>query len=116
MGARADVLLKVPALLTSPGRRAARPRDRAANPEVEIETAELQALLETKREDFALRAKKLHDAAVVVRQAIDAKDKGATSECAEWRRLGVRRAAMCATGIPTTNAPFRGRRKPAFSE
>ncbi len=75
--ARAEVLLKAPDLLTASGRRAARPRDRAANPEVELETPELQALLETKRQDFALRAEKLRDAAQVVMQAIDAKDKGA---------------------------------------
>jgi hypothetical protein len=75
--ARADVLLKVPDLLTTPGRRAARPKDHAANPEVEIETAELQALLKAKRQDFELRAQKLHDAASVVMQAIDARDKQA---------------------------------------
>jgi cytochrome c556 len=71
------VLLRVPALLTAAGRRAARPRDRASNPEVELETWQLQALLQSKRDDFALRAEKLHDAASIVMRAIDAKDKDA---------------------------------------
>jgi hypothetical protein len=75
--ARADVLVKAPDLLIASGRRAARPRDRAANPEVELETAELQALLQTNHQDFELRAKKLRDAANIVIQAIDAKDKDA---------------------------------------
>jgi hypothetical protein len=75
--ARADVLLRMPDLLAAPGRRAARPRDRAANPEVELETEQLQTLLQTRHDDFALRARKLHDAAAVVMQAIDAKDKDA---------------------------------------
>ena len=75
--ARADVLLKAPDWLTAPGRRAARPRDRAGNPEVELETDQLQALLQTKHDDFALRAKKLRDSASIVMRAIDAKDKDA---------------------------------------
>jgi hypothetical protein len=75
--ARADVLLRVPAMLTAEGRRGARPRDRAANPEVELETPELQALLQTKHDDFALRAQKLHEAVSIIKRAIDAKDKDA---------------------------------------
>lgn len=75
--ARAEVLMKAPDWLTAPGRRAARPRDRAANPEVELETDQLQALLQTKHDDFALRASKLRDSASVVMRAIDAKDKDA---------------------------------------
>jgi hypothetical protein len=75
--ARAEVLLGAPELLTASGRRAARPRDRAANPEVELETADLQKLLQTKQDDFALRAKKLHEAVSIVLRAIDAKDKTA---------------------------------------
>jgi hypothetical protein len=77
---RADVLFKMPELLTAPGRRAARPRDRAENPEVELETPELQGLLQSKRDDFALRADKFRDAVSIVTRAIDAKDKDALSD------------------------------------
>lgn len=75
--ARAEALLTATDLLTAPGRRAARPRDRAASPEVELETEQLQALLQTQHDDFALRAQKLNEAAGVVMRAIDAKDKDA---------------------------------------
>lgn len=72
--ARAEVLLAIPEKLTAAGVRAARPRDRSATPEVELETAELQALLRTKHDDFALRASQLRDAVTIVLRAIDAKD------------------------------------------
>ena len=75
--ARAEVLLAIPDQLTAPVRRPTRPRDRAATPEVELETAELHALLETKHADFALRASKLRDALSIVLRAIDAKDPAA---------------------------------------
>jgi hypothetical protein len=74
---RAGVLLKAPDLLTTPSRRVARPRDRAANPEAELETAEIQTAIEANRQDFALRAEKLREAASVVMRAVEAKDKDA---------------------------------------
>jgi hypothetical protein len=74
---RAETLLAIPETLTAPGRRAARPRDRAETPEVELETAQLQAMMQTKHDDFALRARQLRDAATVVLQAVEAKDKAA---------------------------------------
>jgi hypothetical protein len=77
VGARVQVLLDAPEFLSSPGRRAARPRDRAQSPQVENEPAEVQALMDADHADFELHARKLHDAASVVMQAVEAKDKDA---------------------------------------
>ena len=74
---RVRVLLEAPAILSAPGRRAARPRDRSKNPAVENEPAEVQRLLDADRPDFARRARRLGDAASVAMQAVDAKDKDA---------------------------------------
>jgi hypothetical protein len=74
---RVRILMNVPDLLSAPGLRAARPRDRSKNPEVEDEPAEVQQLLDANRPDFARRARKLGDAASVTMQAVDAKDKEA---------------------------------------
>jgi hypothetical protein len=77
VGLRLKVLMAVPDLLTAPAIRAARPRDRSKNPDVEDEPAEVQQLLDGNRPDFARRARRLHDAAAVAMQAVDAKDKDA---------------------------------------
>src|SRR5579862_9340662 len=74
---RAQVLLKVPDLLSAPGIRAARPRDRSKNPAIENEPEEVQKLLDANRPDFARRAQRLRDSAAVTIQAVDAKDKDA---------------------------------------
>lgn len=75
--ARAEVLLKMPDLLTAPGRRFARPRDRAVNPQAEIETAEMQRLRSENPQEFVHRAQDLRDAMSVTMRAINAKDKDA---------------------------------------
>jgi hypothetical protein len=72
---RVQVLLAVPDLLSAPGLRAARPRDRSKNPEVEDEPAEVQRSLDSNRPDFGRRARRLGDAASVAMQAVNAKDK-----------------------------------------
>ncbi len=72
--ARAQVLVNAPDLLSTPGRRVARPRDRAVTPEVENETEEMQKLITTKRSDFTLRAEKLREAATKALRAAEAKD------------------------------------------
>jgi hypothetical protein len=74
---RVQVLMTVPDLLSVPGLRAARPRDRSKNPEVEDEPAEVQKSLDSNGSDFARRARKLGDAASVALQAVDSKDKDA---------------------------------------
>jgi hypothetical protein len=69
------VLLEAPNLLQ--GRRAARPRDRSKNPEVESEPEDIQKLLDAESSTFIRRAQRLHDAASVAMKAVDAKDKDA---------------------------------------
>ncbi|MEO5922789.1 MAG: hypothetical protein ABIR70_03085 [Bryobacteraceae bacterium] len=75
--ARVRVLLEAPSLLSAPGLRAARPRDRSQSPEVENEPAEVQQLLDTQHPDFVRRAERLRAAALVVQRAVVAKDKDA---------------------------------------
>jgi hypothetical protein len=72
---RVMILLEAPELLE--GRRAARPRDRSKNPEVESEPEDIQKLLDTDSSTFLRRAQKLQDAASVAMKAVDAKDKDA---------------------------------------
>ncbi|HSP67014.1 MAG TPA: hypothetical protein VLN48_04770 [Bryobacteraceae bacterium] len=72
---RLMVLREAPNLLQ--GRRAARPRDRSKNPEVESEPEEIQTLLEADRSTFLRRAQRLQDAASAAMKAVDAKDKDA---------------------------------------
>ena len=77
VGLRAQVLIDARDLLSAPNIRAARPRDRSQNPGVENQPAEVQALIDAHRSDFALRAQNLKEAATIVMQAVDAKDKDA---------------------------------------
>lgn len=74
---RVQVLMEAPDVLSAPGLRAARPRDRSENPGVELEAPEVQKLLDANRADFASRARKLRDAAAVAMQAVHAQDKDA---------------------------------------
>jgi len=71
------ILSEAPDLLVAPGRRAARPRDRSKNPQVESEPDEVQKLLDAERPDFIHRARRLQEAASVAMNAVDAKDKDA---------------------------------------
>lgn len=75
--ARAEALLRAPDLVTASGRRVARPRDRAGDPDTEWETEEIQKAIAANHADFVLRAEKLREAASVVMRAIEAKDKDA---------------------------------------
>jgi hypothetical protein len=77
VGMRATVLMEVPDLLSAPGLRAARPRDRSASPEIENEPAEVQQLMDADFADFVRRAARLRQAASVAKQAVDAKNKDA---------------------------------------
>ena len=80
---RAETLRQAQDVLSAPGLRGARPRDRAANPEVENQAAEIQTLLDANRADFATRARGLAEAAEVVIRAADAKDKDALLQALE---------------------------------
>jgi cytochrome c556 len=67
-----QVLVDAQSLLIVPGRRAAEPGDRSANPAVENEPAQVQALLDSQHADFVQRAGRLRDAAMVGLRAVDA--------------------------------------------
>jgi hypothetical protein len=71
------ILSEVADPLSAPSLRAARPRDRSKNPEVESEPEEVQRLLDTERPDFIRRAYRLRDAASIAMRAVEAKDKDA---------------------------------------
>jgi cytochrome c556 len=77
---RLIILEDVPDLLTAEGRRAAKPKDRSKNPEVESEPWEVQSLLDADRTNFIRRARRLHDAAAMAMKAVDAKDPKALSQ------------------------------------
>ena len=74
---RAVQLLEAPNLLIMRGRRVARPRERAENPQVELQPEEIQKLIDADHPAFSVRALKLQDAAYSALQAIDAKDSKA---------------------------------------
>jgi uncharacterized membrane protein len=76
---RALILGEASSLLITPGRMAARPKDRSKNPRVENEPEEIQKLLDSSRPGFIRRAGKLREAAAVVLKAVEAKDKDALS-------------------------------------
>jgi hypothetical protein len=83
VGNRAQVLLDVSEYLQTPGLRGARPRDRSGNPGIENEPGEIQRLMDSEHETFARNARRLHDAASVIKRAADAKDRNAL-----WDALG----------------------------
>jgi cytochrome c556 len=72
-----QVLVDAQKLLSTPGRRAAEPGDRSANPAVENEPEQVQKLLDGQHPDFVRRAQRLADAAAVGLKAVDAHDSRA---------------------------------------
>ncbi len=71
---RAIALIESPNLLIVPGRRVARPGEKSENPQVELEPAEMQTLIDQDRQTFISLAHALQDAAVLALEAIDAKN------------------------------------------
>jgi hypothetical protein len=69
-----QVLIDAPDLLTTPGRKAARPEDRSKNPAVENQPEQIQRLMDTQHADFVVRAGRLRDTAKVGMKAAEAKD------------------------------------------
>jgi len=61
-------------LLMMPGRRVARPGEKSETPGIELEPEEMDALIARDRESWNKRATALHDAALAVLTAVDAKD------------------------------------------
>ena len=72
---RAVMLVEAPNLLIAPGRKVARPGEKAAYPEVELGPEQIQQLIDADRGAFVRRARRLQDAALLALKAIDARDK-----------------------------------------
>jgi hypothetical protein len=70
----AIALLEATNLLQMPGRRVARPGEKAENPNVEESPEEIQALIDGDRASWIKHARDLYDATAVMMQSIDAKD------------------------------------------
>ena len=71
---RAITVLEASNLLLMPGRRVAKPGEKADFPEVEESPEQIQALIDMDRAGWDTRAHGLHDAAADVLKAIDAKN------------------------------------------
>ena len=69
------LLVEAPNLLVSPGRKVARPGDKAEFVEVELSPEQIQKLIDDDRDAFVRRARQLQDAAALALKAIDARDK-----------------------------------------
>jgi Cytochrome C' len=72
---RALMLVEAPNLLVAPGRKVARPGDKAEFVEVELSPEQIQKLIDDDRDAFVRRARQLQDAAALALKAIDARDK-----------------------------------------
>ena len=74
---RAVMLVEAPNLLVAPGRKVARPGDKAEYPEVELGPEQIQRLIDADRDAFVRRAQRLQAAAARALTSIDARDKKA---------------------------------------
>jgi len=72
---RAITLVEATNLMIMPGRLVAHPGEKSENPGIELAPEEINALLEKDRATFVKHALELHDTALVMLNAIDAKDK-----------------------------------------
>jgi len=72
---RALMLVEAPNLLVAPGRKVAKPGEKAEYPEVELHPEQIQKLIDDDRDAFVRRARRLQDAAMLALKAIDARDK-----------------------------------------
>jgi cytochrome c556 len=77
---RALLLLEAPNLLIAPGRKVAKPGERAEYPEVELGPGQIQELIDKDRAAFVRRAMRLQEAAALALKAIDARDKAGLFE------------------------------------
>ena len=80
---RAMVLLEAPNLLIMPGRVVAGPNDNAQNAAMELEPAQIQALIDADRPAFITYARGLQDAAMLALRASEAKNKDALFSASE---------------------------------
>jgi len=72
---KAITLIESTNLMIMPGRLVAHPGEKSENPGIELAPEEINALLEKDRATFVKHAGTLHDAAMNILKAIDAKDK-----------------------------------------
>lgn len=80
---RAIVLLEAPNLLIMRGRAVAGPNDASKNPAMELEPAQIQALIDADRPAFLTYARGLQDAAMLALRASEAKNKDALFSASE---------------------------------
>lgn len=80
---RAMILVEAPNLMVMPGRIVAPPNVTSQNPAVELEPAQIQALIDGDRPAFAARARGLQDAAMLAVKAADARSKDALFAASE---------------------------------
>ena len=69
------MLVEAPNLLVAPGRKVAKPGDKAEYPEVELHPEQIQRMIDDDRDAFVRRAQRLQTAATLALKAIDARDK-----------------------------------------
>jgi hypothetical protein len=69
-----QILLTGESLIIAPGRRVGNPGDRSKDPKVELEPAQVQALIDSQHDEFVVRAGRLRDAATRGLAAVDARD------------------------------------------
>lgn len=74
---RVMVLLEAPNLLVMPGRQVAPPNDTSQNPDIELQPAQIQKLIDGDRLTFIRRARRLQDAAEVALKAVNEKNTDA---------------------------------------
>ena len=72
-----QILIDTSALVSTPGRKAARPEERSKNPAVENQPEQVERLIAAQRPDIEVRAGRLRDAAKGAMKAAEAKDAAA---------------------------------------
>ena len=100
---RAIQLLEAPNLLVMKGRKVAQAGEQSKNPDIELQPAQIQALIDADRLTFIDRAHTLQDAATMALKASDAKDKKALFAACE-RLTRPARIATRTTGIERQEA------------
>ena len=80
---RLVVLSEAPNLLAMPGRRVAPPNVKSQNPQIELQPAQIQQLIDGDRASFIRRARGLQDAVAIAMKAVDGKNKDALFQAEE---------------------------------
>jgi hypothetical protein len=80
---RAIQLVEAPNLLIMKGRQVALPGEQSRNPDIELQPAQIQALIDRDRPQFLDRARTLQQAALLALKASDARNKTALFEACE---------------------------------